>query len=879
MTNKIIREINNKWRSDKLVDGYPITVNNSNELDSAVVTIKNEDELDIQIYDKIQITSYMPNDTRNSFWLISSINRVISSYQDEKGQKNKKYTYTLTLCELTKMLEGVVLPQRAYTNTYQSIAKGALSCLDYFKRITSLYIKEIDSLFAKDDTINIRYSLPSAMATKMMPEKTYGTQTLREFMDDVLSIFNARVRLSIDEYNNCYIIKYEDILKLNNEIDIIKNNLTITSMTNDASNFASALDCSATNIINETSLKETVLIQSSDVLLSADNIVLRTTNKIDSINKFKIVVQNVPFGIIYRDSSGLAQAQNFICSLSLKLNDYLVEKSIFDTYPILTKESSFDNKIRTRYNTLYFEQGSNAIDNFVIAIDGVITSSTGYSITYILKDVFSKIGAYSETGNDYENLMWSRYFDAIWYPNDDFKYDDYNITHFKFGNIILTSHDYSTLAYTHTTSPFVSVISQDPKVFYYTIDYQPLTSYRNEIIKDATHRFVSLNASSEGGNYDNYISKAQSNIIALGNDTLTFKGQLSDSDLLPQLNDYYIEKGKKYVVSSCTYSVYNSIIAFEGILDANYLNIQMQQEIDRQKRYTTISSDDVVERNELIKFKRRIKRIVAGDIIAKHNALNFAYFQFLANNMINVKYNVDTSKTGENSAFCVPVTYNNAGRLHSYTITMLDNVTAGNYIDKYVINGETRYITKDVMYSDCNGELKDINIKIQAYQEKASLTDKYATYPITKQTIISLQPLMHEALYNSTVKSTYTYSPIEYAFENVFKDSREKLNLTIQIREYTIDNDIILGIASFEDAKYYVVSENKITSSDLKWEINAKQMINKGNYDNFAIDVSGNIAVVDSNGLLVLAINNYSANEAIGITIDISSDTLKYKEI
>lgn len=875
----IIREINNRWRSDKLVDGYPITVNNSSELDSAVVTIKNENELDIQIYDKVKIASYLTNDVRNVFWLVSSINRVISSYFDEKGQKSKKYTYTLTLCELTKLLEGVVLPQRAYTNTYASVASGALSCLDYFKRITSLYIKSLDTLFVKDDTIKVHYSLPDEMTSKMMPEKTYAVQTLREFMDDILSMFNARVRLSIDEYNNRYIITYEDILKLNNEIDVIKNNLTITSMTNDASNFASALDCSATNDINDISLKETLLIQSNDVLLTTDNIVLKTTNKIDSINRFKIVVQNVPFGIIYRDSDGNAQAQNFVCSLSLKLNDYLVEKSIFDTYPILTKGDSFDNKIRTRYNTLYFKQGDNAIENFATAIDGVIVSSTGYSITYILKDVFSKIGAYAKSGNDYTMLMLSKFFDSIWYPNNDFKYDNYNITHFKFGRITLTSHDYSSLAYTHETSPFVSVISQEPKTFYYTVDYQPLTSYRNIISKETSHNFVSLNnTTSEGGNYDNYISKSQSNLIALGNDTLTFKGQTTDSSLLPQLNDYYIENDKKYVVSSCTYSIYNSIITFEGTLDANFLNIQMSQEIDRQKRYTTISSDNVVERNEVIQLKQKIKRIVAGDHVTKHDAFNFAYFQVITEDTINTKYNVASSIKEENSAICLPVTYNNAGRLHSYAINMLDNVSAGSYIDKYELSGTTRYITKDVMYVDCNGELKDINLELQAYQEKASITDNLDAYPIEKQTIINVQPLMHSVLYNSTVSSTYNYSPISCSFNNVFKDSREKLNLTIQIREYTDDNDIILGIASLEDAEYYIVSESKITSSDLKYNVNKKQKISKGSYDSFTVDVSGNIAVVDANGLMAVAINDYIAGTGIGTTIDVLSDEHKYQE-
>lgn len=281
------------------------------ELNTLIVTYKDTIEPTYKPYDIAFVDG--------KEWLVAIIDFNLLS----RLPQFKNYKIILTLVELTKLLERVVVSPCTFTNKDDTLYKQIIKAL---YKAEPLLVGETPR-FDISGLVSLTSSVPGEdfiFESKM---------TLREILDAMLSVVNARVVVSsvTNDFSKLY-ISYLDLARQSEDIKSIPNVISMRS-THNIEYLTSEYD---TSVRNAQSKKErvicdgwTTLKPSSLGLSDTNGLRLTTSNPIDRITQ---CLYRIEIGLTF--NSGNAEIKDFTVDIS----HLFVEQELYDVMDITEQE-------------------------------------------------------------------------------------------------------------------------------------------------------------------------------------------------------------------------------------------------------------------------------------------------------------------------------------------------------------------------------------------------------------------------------------------------------------------------------------------------------------------------------------------------------------
>ena len=223
-----------KGKNYNLIQGFTISEEYNETLDSATIMISNVPQLDINPYDDVFIYSSDIELSNPSFFKTCSFYRhfLIDQFQEEVIRLGELYRYTISLFSETKGLENIQLPNISITQPLDASKK--ISTLEYIKRFLAMYNKmvkvpdgEINDKgecyfwkykrkyrLAQDDN-GMLESIGEVFKNSYTPDFTLNNPNLRDVLAKLL-ITKDRIPVVKDNYIYCLdITKRRETFNLN----------------------------------------------------------------------------------------------------------------------------------------------------------------------------------------------------------------------------------------------------------------------------------------------------------------------------------------------------------------------------------------------------------------------------------------------------------------------------------------------------------------------------------------------------------------------------------------------------------------------------------------------------------------------------------------
>ena len=323
----------------------------------------------------------------------------------------------------------------------------------------------------------------------------------------------------------------------------------------------------------------------------------------------------------------------------------------------------------------------------------------------------------------------------------------------------------------------------DMRDFCFEVTYSALDDVSTEFDKKkTTMSVIKDNQIDSYVDLDKFAKVQQEKINRLGNSTLEINARYNSLDEIPELMDYMGD----YILAEREIVYHRDYIDFKGILYKDYVKKNLFYGVNAKRRNTQlIMGNEAVTRKELIKEKykfeftdtggdKRFQRYALGNIFT-YQASDYDNFKpviltsaisYFEDGTASEMYKIDAdARKGGNSVF---VNYK-----------WYDNINVGMKIsskEKGIINtlleSKGGYGQEYVSYTDNNGELKDIRIRMYDSISSSGFTiDDIDKLPSLSDSIIDSKYLIYE----NTLER--------------YKDNKEILNETIQF-EFKCDKDI-----------------------------------------------------------------------------------------
>lgn len=165
------KEILGLYDTTNVRDGYVITTNDSQELDSATVILPNVEEMSIERNDIIQLNE-------SSYWLVANVHKKYATFTSPY-----LYNYEIDLVSLTKLLQ-IPIPSQTIT-----VRDGTSRSVDYYiDNAFNLYFKlrgRYAGMNISNEITYINYN------DGQCPEATFSQPTLREYIDYLLNFIEG----------------------------------------------------------------------------------------------------------------------------------------------------------------------------------------------------------------------------------------------------------------------------------------------------------------------------------------------------------------------------------------------------------------------------------------------------------------------------------------------------------------------------------------------------------------------------------------------------------------------------------------------------------------------------------------------------------------
>lgn len=274
----------NKFDSHTLKDGFTITRQLNEDLDSALVSFKILGEnVNVEPFDEIEIFDTNNKITRKKF-LVDSPEEEIFSYGNSFDQSDK--VYTLPLFSETKILERRTLPNCSVT---QPIQEGMTykTVWDEIKRFCNQYLNKIRIYDAQNNYKFVNElvfdpALETRFSAILCPEFQWNRPTLREVLNDLMSTDDciALVR------NN--VLTFYDLKARGNQIDM--SHINYSKRTQSSADYCSDLNMAISNGVgkSKTIVCEKKTFTTEEAEMTTNNMAIMTQHPIYNIISCKI---------------------------------------------------------------------------------------------------------------------------------------------------------------------------------------------------------------------------------------------------------------------------------------------------------------------------------------------------------------------------------------------------------------------------------------------------------------------------------------------------------------------------------------------------------------------------------------------------------------
>lgn len=783
------------------------------------------------------------------------------------------YIHTLTLIEPTKYLERITVSPQAYTNRNDKLVD------QIEKALVNAEVIRVE----EEPRFKISDSLRSFLGDTPGEDFFFSTPTtLRDLLDEMLSVVNARCRVNkLDDLNNI-IIDYENLAEVGTEIEEFENVINRT-MTQNLEYLAGNLDIYASNVehsesqyIWHPSASEWDTFKTNEATLTTNNAFIDVRYPIDYIEGFYVSVL-----LDYEDRRDSFNVINGKIRVILNITERVVD---MDTYNTLETTGNFSKE-----NTIAYVRGDTTI---------------GLNQT---KRIFWTVNNFNEVIRKIFDLEKNKMTNKALWVRQIVGFGDLivNINKFDFSLSLTPQNRYDNTPIRIKYVPFINARLKIAK------DNIDLRLQNTSLYDNQTDKTLELNR---------FINSLKTKVDQMGDKEFYIDCKYSNLSSLVPLKTKY----KNFIVTAREYQVYTNFINVRYTLSENYKVINERLNINREKRVYNIPLT-FIERNLYYKEyilvsstpktytnkKTLINEIMIDRLIRSifGRVVRFAYFTegsiagLYPIEKVEIDYQltpeqnvsdrhidallVETLKNGISlGKFLLPLNIVRNKDTNSWYLIakFLDNYSAGYSIGNKSFFGQKVYHNP---YVDSNGEFDHIKLYFL-------LSGSGRDYAKMGEQIITIFPGANANLENARDLPKYEWSNTNALSLNSLKDREEQIVITIQVSLaiYSEDKDkIVLGnnlmlhnhlfadLERFEDLVVYL-SESPYNKSDkkAKGEIAPKKQVNilnltveknmgSSNYNTIVFNGFGlrpehtAWAIGDSKGNLYIAVNDTSVRK------------------
>lgn len=782
-----------------LDDGVIINEKKTEELNSAVVSVGFVEKLNLSSFDKVEIIGDVIG---NKHYLIDTWTNVTASFNP------LRYTYNIALISEAIKLQKLIMPNLAIT---QPIGIAQKTIRDKLEEYYEVFIKpQYPELTLSSELLELTDGV-------IAPEHLFGRPTMYEVINALL----IKVGCCVDVVNNE--ITYKRLDDYGQEID--QSKLHYENDTQNINEYANRLDIEVENAISKETNYSTpagiTLRAESGAILNDDNMEIILDKPIYDIKDHSVYVY---VETILTDDIGYTQAQTY--KKKYDITDYIVEKSIYDTYLTTNSLGIIKDKGYKR-NALYYVAGSNKIQG----------------LTYTEKS-WLQLDAPIALYNILNNVIESGY--------------SLNFTEGKVRDNVFFKVEYKT------SDRFRLTVEKENKYNATLIDNQNETQIEAEtfgkVEQDKLNRF--------------------------GNKEIIITATYRNGERIPELGDYIDE----YVLAQREIVYYDDFALFKGYLYKNFVRKNMYYGLNSKKRFTQISDEHVVrnevinydlsfssqEPTDNYKYLRRFML----QPLANYGYTGSIYGEFAKYFLFKFKDKNDNQILNDGNVLLTASAYA-CGKSNVLSVQMADNYSAGIQVSESATGGQ---LQKYVKYVDNYGEFKTFDLEIRANKKDDFLENGAGTVI----DFTNFRPIANALPYISdydkgSLNSNYLLADSKL----VYKDNRESLALSVNFNFKDTQEVIVGNISAFtgvvidkasdlqccySTTDYYEIGDTKGLGQPIGMIIdtdNADNWYNNGTlFSNLRIivdSVSGNqgwksYGILDKNGDLILGVNAINGN-------------------
>lgn len=696
-----------------MADGFIYNDKYTEELDSGTITIPFSDKLNLSPFDFVEIsddrfgTKYFVIDT----WVEETVSFI-----------PLKYNYTINLVSETIKLQKVVLPNIAITQPINDIQYTVLDKLtDYLTMYVKPQYNELNS-FSRQ--------LIELTDLAICPENLFNRPTAFEVFNTLLSKTNSVVRVNNHEIGCLQLDKY------GNEIN--ESKLYYENDTQSIKDYANRLDVQVNNAISDSDNFSTIngitlRGGEGDAVFNDDNMQLILDKPIYDFDSIAGIYVYFPINDNGTIRKGVAN-----------ITDYVVEKSVYDTYLVSTT-AGWESRKNYKRNALYYVRGDNKIQ-----------------------------------GLNYSDKTWA----------SDSWIALYNILYSK----IRESDDTSVAVPSFDESQTRNNVS-------FFLEYKTSDSYRTNTLKENTYNATLIDNQSESQvDAENFGKVEQDKLNRLGNKAKIITATYEYDEIIPELGDYI----GRYVLAEREIVYYKDYALFKGYLYKDYVRKNMYYGLNSRKRSTQIDVESVI-RNDIINYELSfelekqtntnaydgIKRYILYPLMLSDYAdiisLGYDYAEYPRYCFIKT-----LGSAGQNlisysgNILLTPSTYA-SGKSNIIHLQFQDNFSAGIRLTDNVTGGRKQEYVK---YVDDYGRFNSIRIDI--YSNKRN---DFARLEQGAEILGAIKPIADNLPYVSDDYRNYLQENANYLMnvnQTLKKDNRETTAISINFN-YKDSSNVIIG--------------------------------------------------------------------------------------
>lgn len=713
-----------------IADGFIFRDKYTEELDSGVITIPFSDKLDLSPFDFVELT-----DER-----FSTITLLIDTWTEDVVSFNPlKYTYNISLISETIKLQKVVMPNLGITQPINATQKSIYGKLkDYYDVYISKQYPEL----------SISTKLSALTRKEICPENLFNRPTSFEVYNTLLGKVNSIVKVKNHE------IDYIRLDQYGKPID--ESKLYYVNDTQNIQEYANRLDIQVNNGISNRDNFSTIngitlRGGEGEAVMNDDNMAIVLDKPIYDFDTIAGVYVYFRYNYKNGESKGKSIAN---------ITDYIVEKSVYDTYLTSNTAGRIEGKNYKR-NALYYVRGSNKIEGL------------NYNEKQLIGD--SWIALYNILVNVTQNAD----------PN------------------VLPDFDESKIK----------------ENVFFKVEYKTSESYRTNVVKDNKYNATLIDNQTETQvDAENFGNVEQDKLNRLGNKTKIITATYMKDEIIPELGDYIGD----YVLAEREIVYYDDYALFKGYLYKDYVRKNMFYGLNSRKRSTQIDTESVV-RNDIVNYElsfeldkqedntyNELKRYILYPLALSDNGYvfenEFVYNEFPKYCFIRT-FNVNGDILVKDGGFiCLtPSTYA-SGKSNIIHFQFQDNFSSGIRLTDKVTGGRKQEYVK---YVDDYGEFETIGFSFYSNKRKdfARIEEGAAILETIKPIADNLPLLTLEQANYISQNSNYLFG---VANLELWKDNRETTALSINLNYKDSKNVIIGSFAENTGIAYHYISRSGV---------------------------------------------------------------------